>query len=77
MSEREMPNDTHTSPRSIHLREGIESFLRFSKGRLWAEATERERLRMIHNSKADDFAGDPVLTHVQDCIEELERIKSQ
>jgi hypothetical protein len=36
-----------------------------------------ERLRVIHASQTDDFAGDPVLTHVQDCIEELERIKSQ
>ena len=36
-----------------------------------------ERLRVIHASRVDDFAGDPVLTHVQDCIEELERIKSQ
>src|SRR5687768_221928 len=47
MSAREMLNDTHTSPRSIHLREGIESFLRFAKGRLWAEATERERLQAL------------------------------
>ncbi len=28
----------------IHLREGIESFLRFAKGRLWSEASPRERL---------------------------------
>ncbi|MGZ5445477.1 MAG: glycogen/starch/alpha-glucan phosphorylase [Thermoanaerobaculia bacterium] len=37
----------HTSPRSIHLREGIESFLRYSKGRVWAEASERERLHAL------------------------------
>ena len=36
-----------------------------------------ERLRAIHASQADDFAGDPVLTHVEACIEELERIKLQ
>jgi hypothetical protein len=35
------------------------------------------RLSEIHASRADDFADDPVLTHVKDCIEELERIKSQ
>jgi hypothetical protein len=36
-----------------------------------------EQLRAIHASRADDFAGDPVLTHVEACIEELERIKLQ
>jgi hypothetical protein len=36
-----------------------------------------ERLRVMHASRSDDFAGDPVLSHVEDCIEELERIKSQ
>jgi len=36
-----------------------------------------ERLRVMHASQADDFAGDPVLTHVEACIEELERIKLQ
>jgi hypothetical protein len=36
-----------------------------------------ERLRVMHASRADDFADDPVLTHVEDCIEELQRIKSQ
>ena len=34
-----------------------------------------ERLRVIHASRADDLAGDPVLTHVEACIEELERIR--
>jgi starch phosphorylase len=28
----------------IHLREGIESFLRFAKGRVWQDASDRERL---------------------------------
>lgn len=36
-----------------------------------------ERLRALHASQADDFAGDPVLTHVEACIDELERIKLQ
>jgi starch phosphorylase len=29
---------------AVHLREGIESFLRFAKGRLWREASQGERL---------------------------------
>src|SRR6476646_8378904 len=29
---------------AVHLREGIESFLRFAKGRRWGEASQRERL---------------------------------
>ncbi|HYK05496.1 MAG TPA: glycogen/starch/alpha-glucan phosphorylase [Thermoanaerobaculia bacterium] len=37
-----------SEPRSsrghIHLREGIESFLRFAKGRVWQDASQRERL---------------------------------
>src|SRR6266487_3879425 len=36
-----------------------------------------ERLRAIHHSQADDFVGDPVLAHIEACIEELERIRSQ
>jgi hypothetical protein len=32
-----------------------------------------ERLRLMRAS----FGSDPVLTHVEACIEELERIKSQ
>ena len=36
-----------TTPRSVHLREGIESFLRYSKGRVWAEASPRERLHAL------------------------------
>jgi glycogen phosphorylase len=36
---------TDTSERaSTHLREGIESFLRFARGRLWTDASRRERL---------------------------------
>jgi glycogen phosphorylase len=33
--------------RHIHLREGIESFLRFAKGRVWSEASRRERLHAL------------------------------
>lgn len=36
-----------------------------------------EQLRAIDEFYRDDFAGDPVLTHVEACIEELERIQSQ
>ncbi|HET8798275.1 MAG TPA: glycogen/starch/alpha-glucan phosphorylase [Thermoanaerobaculia bacterium] len=31
----------------IHLREGIESYLRFAKGRVWSEASRRERLHAL------------------------------
>ena len=33
------------------------------------------RLRTIQESASDEFRGDPVLQHIQDCIEELERIR--
>lgn len=36
-----------------------------------------EQLRAIDALQHDRFAGDPVLTHVEACIEELERIQSQ
>lgn len=36
-----------TRASSIDLREGIESYLRFAKGRLWTEASERERLHAL------------------------------
>ena len=36
--------ETNASRGHIHLREGIESFLRYSKGRVWSEASPRERL---------------------------------
>src|SRR5687767_15339225 len=31
----------------IHLREGIESYLRFAKGRVWSEASRRDRLHAL------------------------------
>lgn len=34
-----------------------------------------DRLRALHASGFDAFPGDPVLIHVQHCIEELERIQ--
>ncbi|MDQ3283837.1 MAG: glycogen/starch/alpha-glucan phosphorylase [Acidobacteriota bacterium] len=39
-----MKKDANVSRGHIHLREGIESFLRFAKGRIWNEAPPRERL---------------------------------
>jgi len=36
--------DTTTSRSHIHLREGIEAYLRFAKGRVWTDASPRERL---------------------------------
>jgi len=39
---------TDTASRThVHLREGIESFLRFAKGRGWSEASKRERLHAL------------------------------
>lgn len=34
-------------------------------------------LRSISDSQAGEFTGDPVWTHLEACIEELERIRSQ
>jgi len=39
--------DSVASRGYIHLREGIESFLRFAKGRVWSEASRRERLHAL------------------------------
>ena len=36
-----------------------------------------QTLRVISESQPGDFADDEVLVHLQACIEELERIKSQ
>ncbi|HEX8169861.1 MAG TPA: glycogen/starch/alpha-glucan phosphorylase [Thermoanaerobaculia bacterium] len=37
-------SETTAARGHVHLREGIESFLRFARGRLWSEASERDRL---------------------------------
>jgi hypothetical protein len=34
-------------------------------------------LRALHRSQPEQFGDDPVLDHVQACIEELERIRGQ
>jgi starch phosphorylase len=39
--------DTHAARGHIHLREGIESYLRFAQGRVWSDATQRERLHAL------------------------------
>jgi hypothetical protein len=36
-----------------------------------------DRLRAIHRSQAAEFLEDPVLAHVEACIEELERIRRE
>lgn len=36
-----------------------------------------DRLRAIHRSQAEEFLRDPVLVHVEACIEELERIRRE
>src|SRR5215212_1698546 len=40
-------SDARAQRASIHLREGIESFLRYAKGRVWSEASRRERLHAL------------------------------
>ncbi len=48
MLPREMTTiDTSALRGAISLREGIESFLRYSKGRVWTEASRRERLHAL------------------------------
>ncbi len=39
-----------TDRRGFHLREGIEAFLRFARGRRWSEASHRERLHALSSS---------------------------
>lgn len=34
-----------------------------------------EGLRVAHDSVDREFAGDPVLSHLRDCIEELEKVE--
>ena len=36
-----------------------------------------DQLRRIHESHSEDFAEDPVLLHVEACIDELERIRGE
>ncbi len=36
-----------------------------------------ERLREIRDAQPAEFASDPVLVHLEDCIQELERIAEQ
>lgn len=35
------------------------------------------QLRQIHDTQASEFAEDPALVHVDDCIQELSRILAQ
>ena len=36
-----------------------------------------EQLRALYESRSGEFSNDPVLTHVEDCIHELERLRSR
>jgi hypothetical protein len=36
-----------------------------------------DRLRAIHRMHAEEYGADPVLIHLEACIEELERIRSE
>lgn len=46
------------------------------KGRGMSPDEVIDRLRAVHGSQIVAFPGDPVLVHVEHCIEELERIRS-
>lgn len=35
-----------------------------------------QRLRDTYESVGPEFAGDPIMAHLQDCIEELERVEN-
>jgi starch phosphorylase len=39
--------ETHVARGSIDLREGIEAFLRFAKGRVWSEACRRDKMQAV------------------------------
>ncbi len=39
--------ESHVARGHIHLREGIESFLRTAKGRVWSDASQRDRLHAL------------------------------
>jgi len=42
--------ETSSNRAAVHLREGIESFLRTVKGRVWSEASNRERLQALSSA---------------------------
>src|SRR6266568_3376345 len=46
---RPVPTTTEASASRgyVHLREGIESFLRFARGKVWSEASMREKLHAL------------------------------
>jgi starch phosphorylase len=41
------PSESNVSRGFVHLREGIEAFLRFARGKVWEEASMRERLHAL------------------------------
>jgi starch phosphorylase len=41
------PSDSNVSRGFVHLREGIEAFLRFARGKVWQEASMREKLHAL------------------------------
>ncbi|HXA19940.1 MAG TPA: glycogen/starch/alpha-glucan phosphorylase [Thermoanaerobaculia bacterium] len=41
------PSESNVSRGFVHLREGIEAFLRFARGKVWQEASMRERLHAL------------------------------
>ena len=43
----------------------------------WSARRTIGRLRRVHDSQASEFGADPVLVHLDACIQELERIVAQ
>jgi hypothetical protein len=43
----------------------------------WSVLEVGERLRELRDSQAPEFRGDPALVHLEDCIQELERIAAE
>src|SRR5258708_31273277 len=41
------PSESNVSRGFVHLREGIEAFLRFARGNVWQEASIREKLHAL------------------------------
>jgi hypothetical protein len=72
-------NDSQADPARVvfltALLNDLIQLTRLSDGVSLEEAIDR--LRQLHESHTDVFAGDPVLLHVEACIDELERIRSE
>lgn len=72
-------NESRTDPARVAFLDALFTDLtqltRLSEG---VSLEERiDGLRRIHETHSEDFADDPVLLHVEACIDELERIQGE